>query len=620
MDDSLDNVSAVDMARVQEYNEDQIKTLSALVHIRERPGMYIGRKGDGSHPDDGIYVMLKEIIDNSVDEFIMNAGRRIDVRLADDGTVTVRDYGRGIPPGKLVECVSEINTGGKYNDNVFQFSVGMNGVGSKAVNALSEFFAARTIRGGEFREAVFERGILVSDRTGATDEKDGTLISFRPDAGLFPGYRYRLEYIEKRMWMYAYLNSGLALYFNDQRYYSREGLRDLLTAELDSGALYDVIAFRSKTLEFALSHCDEYGQSYFSFVNGQYTGDGGTHLSAFCEGVLKAINEISGKNYQAPDVRDGIVGAIAIKLKEPIFESQTKNKLGNTEVRGPIVSAVKDAICDYLLKNLEVKDVLLEKVARNEQVRRQIQAVKKQAREASQKSSLRIPKLKECKFHRGDKGRRNEPVPETMIFLTEGDSAAGTLEKCRNVDTQAIFALKGKPMNCFGEQFEKVYRNDELLFIMQALNIENDLDNLRYDKIVIATDADVDGMHIRNLLITYFLSYFEALVLSGHLFVLETPLYRVRIKRDKPIYCYSDAERDRAVAELGKNAEITRFKGLGEISPDDFGEFIGEEMRLLPVTLEHSRDIGDILEFYMGNNTPDRRDYIMSNLEVKDYE
>ena len=620
MDEILDNASAVDMGRVQEYNEDQIKTLSALVHIRERPGMYIGRKGDGSHPDDGIYVMLKEIIDNSVDEFIMNAGRRIDVRLAEDGLVSVRDYGRGIPPGKLAECVSEINTGGKYNDNVFQFSVGMNGVGSKAVNALSEFFSARTIREGRFREVCFERGVLKSDVAGETEEKNGTLISFRPDREIFPNYRFRMEYIEKRMWMYAYLNSGLSLYFNDQRYYSREGLKDLLAAELDGSGLYDVIAYRSKTLEFALCHCDEYGQSYFSFVNGQYTNDGGTHLSAFCEGVLKAVNEISGKNYQAPDVRDGIVGAIAIKLQEPIFESQTKNKLGNTEVRGPIVAAVKDAVCDYLLKHLEVKDILLEKVSRNEQVRRQIQAVKKQSREASQKSSLRIPKLKECKFHRGDKGRKGEPVPETMIFLTEGDSAAGTLEKCRDVDTQAIFALKGKPMNCFGEEIEKVYRNEELFFIMQALNVESDPDNLRFDKIIIATDADVDGMHIRNLLITYFLSFFEPLVLSGHLFVLETPLYRVRLKKDKPVYCYSDGERDRAVAELGKNAEITRFKGLGEISPDDFGEFIGEDMRLLPVTLEHGRDIEEILEFYMGNNTPSRRDYIMSNLEVKDYE
>ena len=602
------------------YDESQIKHLSSLEHIRKRPGMYIGRTGDGAHPDDGIYVLLKEVVDNSVDEFIMNAGRRIDISLTDDGTVSVRDYGRGIPQGKLVECVSDINTGGKYNDNVFQFSVGMNGVGIKAVNALSEKFTARSIRSGHYREVTFERGIQVNDVEGDCDEKDGTLIIFRPDAEIFPEYTYRVNYIEKRLWMYAYLNSGLSLYFNDQRFYSREGLKDLLTSEIEGNALYEVIYYKSKMIEFAFSHSDEYGQTYFSFVNGQYTNDGGTHQSAFCEGILKAINEISGKNYQAPDVRDGITGAIAIKMQDPVFESQTKNKLGSTEVRGPIVQAVKDAICDFLLKHLEVKDILLDKIARNEQVRRQVQAVKKQARETSQKTRLRIPKLRDCKFHIGSKWPRGVQPKETMIFLTEGKSAAGSLEKRRDPDCQAIFELRGKPKNAFGESFEMIYKNEELNFLMQSLGIEESTDFLRYDKVILATDADVDGLHIRNLMITFFLTFFDQLVLSGHLYVLETPLYRVRKNGTAPIYCYSDSERDKALAKLGKAAEITRFKGLGEISPDDFGVFIGKDMRLSPVTLDNMHGVNDLLRFYMGENSVERKDYIMSNLEVTDYE
>ncbi len=601
------------------YDGNAIKTLSPLEHIRLRPGMYIGRMGDGSHPDDGIYILLKEIVDNSIDEFIMGAGRRIDVTL-EGNAVSVRDYGRGIPLDKLVECVSVMNTGGKYNDDVFQYSIGLNGVGTKAANALSEFFLVRSCREGKFREATFERGVLKSEREGECEERNGTLVRFVPDGTLFPNFAFKSEYLEKRMWMYAYLNSGLSLYLNGQRYFSSQGLRDLLEAETGEERLYDVISFRSRTVEFALTHSDNYGETSFSFVNGQYTNDGGTHLSAFKEGVLKGINEFSGKNYKADEIRDGMIGAIAVKVREPVFESQTKNKLGNTDVRGPIVSAVRDAVVDFLHKNREVADIVLDKVARNEQMHRQIQEVKKKSRETTQKTRLRIPKLKDCKFHTGDRWPKNLRQSDTMIFLTEGDSAAGSLEVCRDVNCQAIFALRGKPMNCFGEKFDKIYSNEELTFLMQALGIEDSVENLRYDKVVIATDADVDGLHIRNLLITYFLCFFEQLVLSGHLYVLETPLFRVQKPREKAVYCYSENERDRAAAQLGKKAEITRFKGLGEISPKEFGQFIGPDIRLEPVTLDNMRNIPELLGFFMGNNTPKRREYIMNNLEVHKYE
>lgn len=602
-----------------QYDGSAIKTLSALEHIRLRPGMYIGRMGDGSHPDDGIYILIKEIIDNSIDEFIMGHGKRIELAI-EDHCVAIRDFGRGIPLDKVVECVSVMNTGGKYNDDVFKFSIGLNGVGTKAVNALSEFFLVRSIRDGRFHEARFERGVLAGEETGDSSEKNGTFVRFVPDAQLFPNYGFKLEYIEKRLWMYAYLNSGLSLYFNGQRYYSANGLQDLLESETGEERLYNIIAYRSKTIEFALTHSDNYGETSFSFVNGQYTNDGGTHLSAFKEGVLKGINEFSGKNYKADEIRDGMIGAIAIKVKDPVFESQTKNKLGNTDVRGPIVAAVRDAVVDFLHKNREVADVLLDKVARNEQMHRQIQEVKKKGRETQQKTRLRIPKLKDCKFHIGDKWPRQLEKRDTMIFLTEGDSAAGSLEVCRDVNCQAIFALRGKPMNCYGEKFDKIYSNEELTFLMQALGIEDDIENLRYDKVVIATDADVDGLHIRNLLITYFLCFFEQLVLSGHLYVLETPLFRVQKPKEKPVYCYSEAERDSAAAKLGKKAEITRFKGLGEISPKEFGQFIGEEIKLQPVTLENMRNVPELLGFFMGSNTPKRREYIMNNLEVHKYE
>jgi len=602
------------------YTADAIKTVSALEHIRLRPGMYIGRVGDGTHPDDGIYILLKEIIDNSIDEFIMGCGRRIDVTLSPEGRVTVRDYGRGIPLEKLVECVSVMNTGGKYNDDVFQFAIGLNGVGTKAVNALSEEFAVRSFRDGKFREARFSRGKFVDEESGDSNEKNGTFVSFLPDGELFKDFKFNLDYVEKRLWMYAYLNSGLSLYFNDQRYYSANGLQDLLNNETEGERLYDIIYFRTKQLEFALTHSDSYGETNYSFVNGQYTSDGGTHLSAFKEGVLKGINEFSGHSYKADAIRDGMIGAVAVKVKEPVFESQTKNKLGNTDVRSAIVPQVAAAVSDYLHKNKEIAEVVLEKVSRNEQMHRQIQDLKKKSRETTQKTRLRNPKLKDCRYHVGDKWPRGSRPKETMIFLTEGDSAAGSLEKRRDVDCQAIFALRGKPKNAYGETFEMIYKNEELTLLMQALGVEESTENLRYDKVILATDADVDGLHIRNLLLTFFLSFFEQLVLSGHLYVLETPLFRVSRGKEEPIYCYSESERDQAARELGKRAEITRFKGLGEISPEDFGEFIGENMRLSPVTLDNMRDVPELLKFYMGENTPVRREYIMDNLEVVDYE
>lgn len=596
-------------ANTHQYTEDAIKTLSSLDHIRLRPGMYIGRMGDGSHPDDGIYILLKEIIDNSIDEFIMGVGRRIDIELEAD-RIAVRDYGRGIPLGKLVECVSVINTGGKYNDDVFQFSIGLNGVGTKAVNALSDEFMVKSFRDGRFHAAFFRRGLLEREEEGESDEKNGTLVRFVPDRELFSEFSFRREYVEKRLWMYVYLNSGLSIYCNGERYFSKNGLCDLLEAELPAeNRLYDVISYKGPTMEFALAHSD-FTEAYYSFVNGQFTHDGGTHLSAFREGVLKAINEFSGRNYQASDVRDGLFGAIAIKLKSPIFESQTKNKLGNTDVRTPIVNTVRDQLVDFLHKNKDTAEILLDKINRNEQLRRQMAQVKKQSREKARKMSLRIPKLNDCKFHRGDRALKER---EAMIFLTEGDSAAGSMISCRDPYTQAVFSLKGKPLNCYGEKRDRIYENEEFFYIVQSLDIDDDIDNLRYDKVVIATDADVDGMHIRNLLITFFLSYFEPLVLSGHLYVLETPLFRVRNKKET-FYCYNLAEREAAMEKLKTGVEITRFKGLGEISPKEFAAFIGQGIRLLPITLDNMVNVQQMLGFYMGKNDADRKEYIMNNL------
>ena len=603
------------------YDESKIKTLSSLEHIRLRTGMYIGRLGDGSNPDDGIYVLLKEIIDNGVDEFIMGNGKIIDISVKDiDKTgmasVKVRDFGRGIPLGKLVECVSVINTGAKYNDDVFQFSVGLNGVGTKAVNALSARFRVAAVRSGEFAEAIFERGKLKSDRKGKLKEKarDGTLVEFTPDPEIFKNYVFNNEFIEKRIQNYAYLNAGLVLAFNGKQFVSKRGLYDLLQEETGDDCLYPLGHYKGAhsangQLELAFTHTNNYGEEYFSFVNGQFTSDGGTHLSAFKEGFLKGIQTYFKKDYRSEDVREGTTAAIAIKLKNPVFESQTKNKLGNSDIRAWVVQETRNAVEDWLHKNPEAGKKLEQKIMANESLRTELNAVKKEAREAARKIALNIPKLKDCKYHIED-GENGE---NSTIFITEGDSAAGSIVSSRDVMTQAIYALRGKVENVYGKKRAAIYKNVELFNMMMALGIDNNIENLRYSRIVIATDADFDGFHIRNLLLTFFLSYFEELVTAGHVFILETPLFRVRTKKETR-YCYSEKERDEAAGALGAQSEITRFKGLGEISPKEFGQFIGEDMRLVPVSVNTLKQVPQVLSFYMGKNTPERREYIMRNL------
>ena len=602
------------------YDESKIKTLSSLEHIRLRTGMYIGRLGDGSNPDDGIYVLLKEIIDNGIDEFIMGNGSLIDVVIK-DGTARVRDFGRGIPLGKLVECVSVINTGAKYNDDVFQFSVGLNGVGTKAVNALSSHFRVAAIRDGEFAEAVFERGTLKSERKGklkdsgsadrgsANRQKNGTYVEFIPDREIFENYAFNPEFIERRLQNYAYLNMGLTLTYNGKPFVSRRGLFDLLEEETGDEGLYPVGYYRGEHIEFAFTHTNNYGERYLSFVNGQFTSDGGTHLSAFKEGFLKGIQTYFKKDYRSEDIREGAISAVAVKLKNPVFESQTKNKLGNSDVRGWIVQEVKDATEDWLHKNTEAAKNLEHKILANESLRTELNQVKKEAREAAKKIALKIPKLKDCKYHleEGEEGELS------TIFITEGDSAAGSMVSSRDVMTQAIFALRGKVENMFGKKRAAIYKNEELYNMMMALGIENDVSGLRYGRIVIATDADFDGFHIRNLLLTFFLSYFEELVTGGRIFILETPLFRVRNKKETR-YCYNADEKDAAVYELGGQVEVTRFKGLGEINPKEFGQFIGEDIRLVPVSVNTLKTVPQVLNFYMGKNTPERREYIMKNL------
>ena len=594
------------------YDESKIQTLSSLEHIRLRPGMYIGRLGSGSHPNDGIYILLKELIDNSIDEFIMGHGKRIDIRI-NNGEVSVRDFGRGIPLGKVVDCVSIINTGAKYNSEVFQFSVGLNGVGTKAVNALSEKFEVVSHREGKAVHASFLNGVLSGNPVQeSTSERDGTRVKFLPDPAIFPKFSFDFSMIRKRLWNYAYLNRGLTLVLNGEKFKSERGLHDLLHEEVQDTQLYDIIHVQSSHFEFAMTHTDRYGEENFSYVNGHYTEDGGSHLSAFREGILKGVNQFFKSSFDGPDVRDGIVSAVAVKIQEPIFESQTKNKLGNSDLRSSLMPEVRDAITDYLYKNPPAAEALKQKIQTNERIRKELNNVKKAARENARKTALTIPNLKDCKHHFQDSSGKGE---ESTIFLTEGVSAGGSMISSRDVLTQAIFCLKGKPLNCWGMGKDALYKNLELYNIMKALGIEESLEGLRYNRIVLATDADVDGLHIRNLLLTFFLHYYEPLVVRGHLYILETPLFRVRNQK-KTLYCYSDAEKETALEQLkkGKHLEVTRFKGLGEISPKEFGQFIGEEMRAVPVGIEHIHEVSQLLNFYMGTNTSERRNYIMEHL------
>ena len=602
------------MNSVQEtiYDESKILTLSSLEHIRLRPGMYIGRLGNGSHPSDGIYVLLKEIVDNSIDEFIMGFGKRIDIRV-ENGAVNIRDFGRGIPLGKLVECVSIINTGAKYNDEVFQFSVGLNGVGTKAVNALSDQFEVTSFRDKKSIFAQFKSGELKSEpTTHDTNESNGTKIRFTPDSELFPNYSYDLGTIRKQLWNYAYLNRKLTITLNGEKFKSDNGLLDLLQEEVNEANLYDIVHCQNGKLEMAFTHTEHYGEEYFSYVNGHHTNDGGTHLSAFREGILKGANQFFNASFDGPDVRDGLVGAVAIKVQEPIFESHTKNKLGNSELRSWLMPLVRDTIVDFLYKHPEVAEPLKQKIQTNERIRKELNNVKKSARENAKKSALTIPNLKDCKFHLGDKGERGD---ESTVFITEGMSAGGSMISSRDVFTQAVFCLKGKPLNCHGQGKEAIYKNLELYNVMKALGIEDSLEDLRYSKVVIATDADVDGLHIRNLLLTFFLQFYEPLVLQGNIYILETPLFRVRNQKTTQ-YCYSETEKDEAFEKLqkGTHFEVTRFKGLGEISPKEFGQFIGKNMRAVPVGVEHTHEVPELLNFYMGTNTAERRRYIMENL------
>jgi topoisomerase IV subunit B len=594
------------------YDESKIQTLSALEHIRKRTGMYIGRVGDGTQYDDGIYVLLKEVVDNAVDEFIMGYGQRVEITIA-GAKVRVRDYGRGIPLGKVVECVSRINTGAKYNDDVFQFSVGLNGVGTKAVNALSSDFFVQSHRDGQFSGARFVRGVLTQNLSGkCPGVPNGTLIEFEPDPEIFGTVAYQDDLVQRRLRLYACLHAGLALVCNGTEIVSENGLTDLILEEVGNEAVYGPLHHRAPALEIAFTHTQRFNETFLSFVNGQYTSDGGTHLSAFREGFLKGINEFAKAKFDGDDVRESMVGAIAIRLKDPVFESQTKNKLGNTEIRSDLVAQIRDIVVDLLHRNPAAADTLIKKIQETQDLRKELQTVKKLARERSKAVSIRIPQLKDCKSHLDPRRKRGL---DSMIFMTEGQSAAGSITKTRNVTTQAVFTLRGKPLNVAELGRDTMYTNEELYNLMRALNIEDGLDGLRYQKIIMATDADVDGLHIRNLLLTFFLRFFEPLVLAGHLFILETPLFRVRNKKETR-YCYSEQERDAAVSGL-RGAEVTRFKGLGEINPDEFRDFIGPQMRLTPVQVAHEHKIPTLLRFYMGRNTPERRQFIMEHLRVE---
>jgi len=611
------------MAEVN-YSEDSIRSLDWKEHIRLRPGMYIGKLGDGSAYDDGIYVLLKEIIDNSIDEFVMGAGKTIDVTISDH-KVSVRDYGRGIPLGKVIDCVSKINTGGKYDSKAFQKSVGLNGVGTKAVNALSTSFTVQSYRDNRTKIAEFEKGELVRDEAEKeTSQRNGTAINFFPDDSIFRHYRFIPEFIENMIWNYVYLNSGLTINFNGQKYFSERGLFDLLTKKTDNSETlrYPIIHLKGEDIEIAMTHGQQYGEEYYSFVNGQHTTQGGTHQAAFREAVGKTIKEFfekDKKDFEPVDIRASMVAAIAIKVQEPVFESQTKTKLGSQNVgpEGPSVRSfigdfIKRELDNYLHRNAAVAEALKARILQSERERKDIAGIKKLANERAKKASLHNRKLRDCKVHFDDTHERKQ---DTTLFITEGDSASGSITKSRDVMTQAVFSLKGKPLNCFGLTKKVVYENEEFNLLQHALNIEDGIDSLRYNNIVIATDADVDGMHIRLLLMTFFLQFFPDLVKAGHVFILQTPLFRVRNKKET-IYCYSDEERRNAIAKLGVKPEITRFKGLGEISPDEFGLFIGKDIRLDPVILKDA-NIKGLLEYFMGKNTPARQQHIIGNLRVE---
>ncbi len=608
-------------APIFEYTEASIKSLDWREHIRLRPGMYIGKLGDGSSKDDGIYVLVKEVVDNSIDEHMMGFGKTIDVKITDK-TVTVRDYGRGIPLGKVVEVVSKINTGAKYDSGAFQKSVGLNGVGTKAVNALSNYFKVQAFRDGQTKMAEFKKGILVNDpKISKTNERNGTLVVFEPDNTMFKNYRFIPEYLEDLMWNYAFLNAGLTINFNGKKFYSKDGLLDLLKQKADPEDIrYPIIHFKGPDIEVAMTHGNQYGEEYYSFVNGQHTTQGGTHLAAFREGVVKAVRDFYKKDFDAADIRASIIAAIAVRVQEPVFESQTKTKLGSVNMAPdgpPIRTYVGDFVAKeleiYLHKNPSVADALLKRILQSERERKEIAGIKKLANERAKKANLHNRKLRDCRYHFNENHPKGQ---ESMIFITEGDSASGSITKSRDVETQAVFSLRGKPLNCYGLSKKVVYENEELNLLQHALNIEDGLDGLRYNRVIIATDADVDGMHIRLLLMTFFLQFFPDLVKAGHVYILETPLFRVRNKKET-IYCYSEEEKQEAIKKLGGKPEITRFKGLGEISPDEFKNFIGDSIRLQPVILNKESHLHKVLEFYMGKNTPDRQDFIIDNLRVE---
>ncbi|PWH87117.1 DNA topoisomerase IV subunit B [Brumimicrobium oceani] len=609
------------MAEENNYTEDNIRSLDWKEHIRLRPGMYIGKLGDGASADDGIYILMKEVIDNCIDEFVMGNGKRIDIK-AKEGKVTIRDYGRGIPLGKVVDVVSKINTGGKYDSKAFKKSVGLNGVGTKAVNALSSHFMVYSVRDGEKKSATFERGVLTDDpKIEKTDERNGTFVEFYPDEQIFKKFAFKVPYIEKMIWNYCYLNRGLAIYFNGEKFQSKNGLKDLLENNQDGDPLYPIIHLEGYDIEVAFTHGRTYGEDYYSFVNGQHTTQGGTHHSAFRESVARVIKDFYNKNYESSDIRQSIVAAISVKVVEPVFESQTKTKLGSQDVepggksmRAFINDFLKTKLDNYLHKNPTTAEILENKIKQSEKERKELSGIRKIARERAKKSSLHNKKLRDCRVHLTD--MKNDRREETTLFITEGDSASGSITKSRDVNTQAVFSLRGKPLNTYGLTKKVVYENEEFNLVQAALDIEDDMDNLRYNKIVIATDADVDGMHIRMLLLTFFLRFFPDLVKRNHVYVLQTPLFRVRTKK-KTRYCYSEEERRQALDDLGKTAEITRFKGLGEISPDEFKHFIGEDIRLEPVMLSKGASIEEVLSFYMGKNTPSRQEFIIENLRVE---